>query len=349
MVVGTANSFVCCAPSFVRARPMSDKSQLRQQRDDLIKLYGAWTAHCVHLGKGIYTFDEPQVAQPDSRVRRSLQVAADMVLAPLDKIRVLDIACLEGMFAVEFALHGATVVGIEGRDVNLAKAGFTKNVLSLENLELIHDDVRNLNRKRFGGYYVVLVYGILYHLDAPDVMEFAQNIYESRDRVVIIDTNFSLEPNASYTWQGNVYWGTYWEEHRPGSTDKEQLDALWASIVNQRSFVLTRASLCNLLRHVGFTSVFECLNHYGYHNPNWPMAAKDDGHVVHKDRATFVAIKGRDQRVMSSPITQATPEIDRPETPEYSTPTTGPGRAKQINIRLPHRLLTLLPEPTTRV
>jgi hypothetical protein len=72
------------------------------------------------------------------------------------------------------------------------------------------------------------------------------------------DTNFSLKLNASYTWQGNVYWDTYWEEHRLGSSDKEQLDALWASIGNQRSFVLTRASLCNLLRHVGFTSVYEC-------------------------------------------------------------------------------------------
>jgi len=328
---------------------MGNATQIRQGRDNLVKLHGAWTAHCIHLGEGIYTFDEPQVPQADTRVRRCLQIVADMVLEPLDKIRVLDLACLEGMFAIEFALHGARVVGIEGREVNLAKAECAKNVLSLNMLEFIHDDIRNLNRERFGRYDAILVLGILYHLDAPDVMEFAQKVYESCDRVVIIDTNFSLEPNASYTWKGNVYWGTYWEEHRRGSTDKEQLDALWASIVNQRSFVLTRASLCNLLRHVGFTSVFECLNPYEYHNPNWPMAAKDDGHVVHKDRATFVAIKGRDQRVMSSPITQATPEIDRPETPEYSTPTTGPGRAKQINIRLPHRLLTLLPEPTTRV
>jgi hypothetical protein len=328
---------------------MGNKTEIRQARDDLIKLHGAWTAHCIHLGEGIYTFDEPQVPQADSRVRRCLQIAADMVLAPLDKIRVLDLACLEGMFAVEFALHGATVVGIEGRDVNLAKARFAKNVLSIENLELIHGDVRNLTRKRFDGYDVILVFGILYHLDAPDVMEFAQNIYESCDKIAIIDTNFSLEANDSHTWKGDVYWGTYWEEHRSGSADKEQLDALWASIGNQRSFVLTRASLCNLLRHVGFTSVYECLNPYEYHNPNWPLAAKEDRHVVHKDRATFVAIKGQDQRVMSSPITQAMPEIDRPQHAEYSTPTTGPGRPKQTLPGWPHKLLASLPEPTARV
>jgi hypothetical protein len=329
---------------------MSDKTQqLRQARNDFIKLNGAWTAHCVHLGEGIYTFDDPQVPQADSRVRRCLQIAADMVMAPLDKIRVLDLACLEGMFAVEFALQCAAVVGVEGRDVNLAKARFAKDVLSLENLELISNDVRNLNRKQFGGYDVILVYGILYHLDAPDVMEFVKNIYESCDRVAIIDTNFSLEPNASYTWRGNVYSGTYWEEHRPESSDKEQLGVLWASIGNQHSFVLTRASLCNLLRHVGFTSVYECLNPYEYHNPNWPLAPEGDRQVVHKDRATFVAIKGQEQQVMSSPITQAMPEIDRPEHPEYSTPTISPGRPKHRDPGWPRKLVASLPEPAARV
>src|SRR5262249_21346959 len=152
---------------FVRSRSMNDKKQLMQARNDFIKLHGAWTAHCVHLGEGIYTFDEPQVPQMDSRVRRCLQIAADMVMAPLDKIRVLDLGFLEGLFAVEFALHGAGVVGIEGRDVNLARAQFTKDVLSLDNLELISDDVRSLNRKHFGRYDVILAYGILYHFDAP--------------------------------------------------------------------------------------------------------------------------------------------------------------------------------------
>jgi 2-polyprenyl-3-methyl-5-hydroxy-6-metoxy-1,4-benzoquinol methylase len=162
---------------------MDDKTQITRARDDLVKLHGEWTAHCIHLGEGIYTFGKPQVPQADSRVRRCLQIAADMVSPPLGKIRVLDLACLEGLFAIEFALHGATVVGIEGRHVNLEKARFAKKLLSLGNLELIQDDVRNLNRARFGGYDVILVFGILYHLDAPDVMDFTQNIYESCDRV----------------------------------------------------------------------------------------------------------------------------------------------------------------------
>ena len=317
---------------------MENEIQIRKERDNLIQRYGAWTAHCIYLGEGIYTFNEPQVPQADSRLRRCLQVVTDMVTEPLDQIRVLDLACLEGMFAIELALHGAKVLGIEGREVNLAKAKFVQNTLSLNKLELIRDDVRNLNPQRFGSFDVILVFGILYHLDTPDVMGLMQQVYECCERAVIIDTNISLEPNNSYTWKGEVYWGTYWEEHRSGSTEEEQLDALWASIGNQRSFTLTRASLCNLLRHIGFTSVYECLNPYEYHNPNWPLAVTKDRHVIHRDRATFVAMKGQHQRVMSSPITQAMPEINRPEYPEYSRP-----------VGWRRKILASLPAPTARL
>ena len=295
----------------------NNRARIIQERDNLVKRDGAWTAHCIHLGDGIYTFTGQSVPQADTRIRRYLQIAADMIFEPLDKIRVLDLACLEGLYGIEFALHGSNVVAIEGRPVNIAKAQFAKEVLSLRNLELVCEDVRHLSRERFGSYDVILVLGILYHLTAPDVMEFAEKIYECCDRVAIIDTQFCPEPIESFTWKGHVYWGGYFEEHRLDSSAQERLDSLWASMGNQRSFTLTRASLCNLLRQVGFTSVYECLCPYEYHNPDWPLEAKDARHVLVPNRATFVAIKGQNRRIISSPITQASPEIDRPERPEY--------------------------------
>src|SRR5262249_350381 len=111
------------------------------------------------------------------------------VAKPLDTVRVLDLACLEGLHSVEFALNGAKVVGVEGREANLAKARFTKDALSLGNLELVHDDVRNLSRERYGEFDVVLCLGILYHLDTPDVMKLAKNLAEVCTRVAIIDTH----------------------------------------------------------------------------------------------------------------------------------------------------------------
>lgn len=293
------------------------EERVRQQRDEIIAADGPWTAYSIHLGDDLYTFDYPI---NDPRLRRFLQIASDIVAKPLDTLRVLDLACLEGHYGIEFALHGASVVAIEGREVNLAKTRFAKDALSLNNLELVQDDVRNLSRARYGEFDVVLCLGILYHLDTPDTMDLVKNVFEVCKRAAIIDTLFDTVGTESYVWNGNVYRGGYWQEHSPDATEEEQLEKLWHSIGNSRAFVLTRASLQNLLRHVGFTSTYECLNPYEYVHPEWPLPATDDRHVIVRDRSTFLAIKGEPQRVMSSPITEATAEIDVPEKPEYYVP-----------------------------
>jgi len=318
---------------------MDNAASVKQRRDIAIKHNGPWSTHSTYLGEGVYGSDEPKA---ETRLRRCLQIAADIVGEPLDRIRVLDLACLEGEFAVEFASHGATVVGIEGREINLAKARIAKDLLSLHKLELIHDDVRNLDSNKFGRYDVVLALGILYHLEAPALMEVLRSIFDCCTRVAIIDTHFSQETNESHLWEGNVYWSHYVQEHASNSTREEQLGAVWMSIGNARSFHLTRASFSNLLRHIGFTSVYEFLNPYVYCD----LRAKDGRHFVERNRITFVAIKGQHQRVMSSPISQASPEIDRPEKPEYLTPDCGPGSVDPNKPGLARRLFRVLPVPT---
>jgi hypothetical protein len=81
-----------------------------------------------------------------------------------------------------------------------------------------------------------------------------------------------------------------------------------------------------------------------YHNPDWPLPARDNRQFVWEHRTTFVAIKGRNQSLKSSPITEASPEINRPEKPEYYVWQEGdaPGRAKPGWAR---RLLRSLPRP----
>jgi hypothetical protein len=266
------------------------------------------------LGAGLYTSDQPQT---DTRLRRFLQIATDLTAEPLEKLRVLDLACLEGLFGIEFALHGAQVLAIEGREANLAKARFAKEVLSLSDLDLVLGDVRALDAQLYGQFDVVLCLGILYHLDTPDVMEFVQRIYNVCNRLTIIDTNFSVGDEEPYAWNGKTYWGKYVREHDDRDAANERLRKSWASLENPRSFLLTRASLTNLLRHVGFTSVYECLNPYEYHNPDWPRPPRDGRSVELRDRLTLVAIKGTHQRVISSPVTEMSPELDRPERPEY--------------------------------
>jgi hypothetical protein len=290
-----------------------DKGDIEQKRDAIITRLGPWTAHCIHLGDNTYTFQEPHW---DTRLRRFLQIASDIIGKPFDNVRVADLACLEGHFGLEFALHGAEVVGVEGRSVNLEKSEFARDILAQHKFQLTLDDVRNFSKEKYGSFEIILCLGILYHLDTPDVMEFVRNLANTCDRVAIIDTHVSLEDTASYSWRGNSYFGGYFPEHKSESQD-EQSDKLWHSVKNVKSFWFTLPSLCNLLRHVGFTSVYECLNPYEYHNPGWPHPARDDRYVVWRDRVTLVAIKGCRQTVMSSPITEASPDLDRPEKADY--------------------------------
>jgi SAM-dependent methyltransferase len=318
---------------------------IERSKQECISRFGPWTAHCIHLGDGVYTFNPPQVAQADSRLRRFLQVAADISEKPIDELRILDLGCLEGMFAIEFALHGSQVVAIEGREVNLAKARFARDALRLDNVDFIRDDVRKLSTETHGVFDVILCLGILYHLDAPDVLLLAQRMFEVCARAVIIDTHISFDDSASYSAGGRTYQGQYVGEHDERLDSEQRLAALWRSLDNPRSFVPTYASLCNLLRHVGFTSVYEVRNPFEYHNQKWPGAPEDGAFVVHKDRVTLVAVKGRPQTLISSPLTERSPEIDRTENPVLITGGPRSPGAADLSRTLRSRAGRLLPGP----
>src|SRR5262249_45187607 len=127
--------------------------EIKKKKQEIIQRFGPWTGGSIHLADQIDTFDKPHW---DARLRRYVQIAADLTGAPLETLRVLDLACLEGQYGIEFALHGADVLAIEGREANLAKVRFVKDVLALDNLELALDDVRNLDEERHGHFDVVL-------------------------------------------------------------------------------------------------------------------------------------------------------------------------------------------------
>jgi SAM-dependent methyltransferase len=271
---------------------------VQSRKQEVVERYGPWTGHCIHLADDVYTWDG---AWPTPRLTRYLQVVADIVDRPLGSLRVLDLACLEGHFGIEFAKHGSTVVAIEGRPDNLERARFAKDVLGLGNLDLRLDDVRNLDPATHGYFDVVLCLGILYHLDVADIMRFLEQVTATCRRLLVIDTHFSAQPLTSIEWKGHTYWGKIGVEHAAGSTAAERLAKSWYSLDNVTSFQLTKASLCNALRRLGFTSIHECLE---------PFVPGES-----RDRITIVALKGRRHRVLSSPITEASPAVERPEVP----------------------------------
>src|SRR5947207_2409975 len=254
-----------------------DYSQLNERKAGVVARHGEWTAHNIHLGGGLYTMGE-YVRGDEILARRLLQIASDLTGRPLADLRVLDLACLEGLYAVEFARHGAAAVGVEIREANLEKARFAKEALGLERLEFVLDDVRNLSAEKYGEFDVVLCIGILYHLDAPDVFDFVHRMAEVCRRCLVIDTHVSNTNEVAVVYGGHEYAGRYFGEHAPDATTEEKAKVLWASIDNEKSFWLTRTSLYNLLARAGFTSVYECHN---------PAVRNKFG-----DRVTLVAVKG---------------------------------------------------------
>ena len=271
---------------------------LREKQRIVVDKFGPWTASNIHLGDHFYTIGE-HIQGDEVKLRRVLQVVSDTVSKPLESTRVLDLGCHEGIYAIEFARHGASVLGIEGRQAHIEKALFAKDALSVKNIDFVQDDVRNLSKDKYGSFDVVLCLGILYHLDVPDVFHFIERIAEVCDDIAVIDTRVAFGPTISLVYGETAYWGNRISEHKRSDTPEEKIKKYWASLDNVTSFHLSRTSLYCMLGRVGFTSVYEC---YIPPEPAKPI-----------DRITLLAIKGKRQRILSSPLMEKYPANNAPE------------------------------------
>ena len=178
--------------------------------DEFRRRHGEWTAMSIHLGGDTYTLPPA----PDPHLRRLVQVTSDLAGKPLSQLRVLDLACHEGHYAIEFAMQGAEAVGIEYREESVAKARFVKDYLHLARLTFYQDDVRNLSREKYGEFDVVICSGILYHLDAPDIFHFVRRIFEVCTRLVYFDTHVALHAEETVEFENRRFTVTQMERNR---------------------------------------------------------------------------------------------------------------------------------------
>jgi 2-polyprenyl-3-methyl-5-hydroxy-6-metoxy-1,4-benzoquinol methylase len=235
---------------------MNTKS-IKIEKKIIEEKYGEWTAHNFLLYDGIFTMKNVVVGD-EIKIRRVLQVVSDISSRPLSELRVLDLACLEGGYSIEFARMGSRVCAIEGRTANIEKARFAAQVLNLKNIDFYKDDVRNLNVSKYGTFDVVLCLGILYHLDVPDLFHFIESLFSVCTHFLVIDTHISLKPETPFSYGGQQYWGKTVVEHPPDSTPEQVQKRVWSSLDNPQSVYLTRSSLLRLLSTTGFSSVYEC-------------------------------------------------------------------------------------------
>lgn len=250
--------------------------------EDVKAAHGDWTAMAIRLADGSYT----RQAQADYRLRRLLQIAADTVRKPLSDCRVLDLACLEGHYAIEFALHGAETVAIELREANIAKAAFAADKLGLKNLTLYQDDVRNLSLDTHGRFDIIICSGILYHLPGPDAAQLIHTMHACCQGILILDTFIATRQDLEIEFNAARYGGTLYVEHKEGASKAEKLGDLWASVDNETSFWFHLPALMDLLHSAGFTTAADVTL------PTTPMWAYD--------RRTFLCIAGTSVEVRST-------------------------------------------------
>ncbi len=270
-----------------------DVQQIRRRRQEVIDRHGEWTAHTIRLADDTYTFSEDnperdrKTASNALHLNRILQAVSDAAGRKLSELRVLDLGCLEGMYAIEFARHGAEVVGVEGRLANIEKARFAQEVLALDKLKFVQDDVRNLSVDKYGRFDVVLCIGLLYHLDAPDVFEFTERMSDVCTSIAVVDTHYSHIAIEERVYKGRTYSGHLFTEF-VNETPEEKEKAAWAALDNVNSFWLTLPSLFNLFADTGFTSAYTCFN---------PSTGSRG-----TDRDTFIALKGERRDLLTMPV-----------------------------------------------
>ena len=202
----------------------------------------------------------PQVGHHNAaKVRRVIQLMRDLADKPVSQLRILDLGCGEGVYAIEAGLRGAEVLAVDARSERMSVGEACARSQGLENIEFEQRDLRELNVENSGAFDVIFALGILYHFDVPEVFTVLDRLQEMCAGFLIIDT-FVSETGATEVERGGCrYRGEVVREHEEGDSPATRRARLLRSIDNEFGFRFTAESLVRLLHDVGFTSVLECL------------------------------------------------------------------------------------------
>jgi len=237
----------------------------------------------------------PQVGEANAvKVRRVMQLTADLGGRPFDQLRVLDLGCGEGVYAIEAGLRGAQVLALDARTERMRDGAACAERHGLANVAFRQEDAREVRRSTHGEFEVVYCLGLLYHLDSPDVFSVLANVHQLCTRLLVIDTLISLESETEVGHDGHHYEGRRVREHGDDDPDEVKRARVLRSVDNVFAFRFTRASLVRALRDAGFSSVLEC------HAPAEPGKAED--------RVTLAALRGDPASIATYPWLNDMPE-----------------------------------------
>jgi hypothetical protein len=245
-----------------------------------------YTAHNVRFPDGTYTMAKDLPLLSDRpQIKSILNILKDVAHLIPEQSTLVDLGCLEGGYAVEFARAGYRTTGIEVRANNFACCEQVRAKAGLNHLKFVMDDVRNT--PKYGPFDVTFCAGLLYHLDQP--IEFIKMLAKQTNKVLVLHTHFSnfYEPmydgfqsktleklkrrlklksqkrnfHLSKIETHEGVQGRWYGEFAPEASENQQEGLRWASWKNHRSFWVTKEDLMVSLKSAGFDYVFESFDH----------------------------------------------------------------------------------------
>ena len=86
----------------------------------------------------------------------------------LSGLTALDLASHQGWFAVNLARAGfSSVLGVDARESHVEDSQLIRDIYGLEQLSFRQGDIHELKQEKLGQFDVVLMLGLLYHLENP--------------------------------------------------------------------------------------------------------------------------------------------------------------------------------------
>jgi SAM-dependent methyltransferase len=203
--------------------------------------------------------DTPQVGEGNAvKVRRVMQITADLASRPFEELRILDLGCGDGVYAIEAGLRGAEILALDARTERMDEGAACAERHGLANVTFSQEDVRQVTRETHGEFDVVYCLGLLYHLDLADALSVLENLQRLCKRLLLVDTLISLTPGSQARHGDRAYEGERVREHDDGDPPDVRRSRVLRSIDNTFGFRFTRESLVRALGDAGFSSVLEC-------------------------------------------------------------------------------------------
>ena len=171
-----------------------------------IEALGPWFYE-FDLGEGRRTPSSlPPEVQPIHQTRLGMVMGAvkGHFGTRLAQIRAIDVGCHEGFYSVALAREGVkSVLGVDVREGNLAKARFVGAALGLANVEWRQGNCEDLRVEETGEFELCLFLGLLYHLENP--MLCLRNISRLTREVCVVETQVIDEVEGAAEW-GSQEW-----------------------------------------------------------------------------------------------------------------------------------------------